>query len=598
VGRLLLVVRLAVADVRRHRAPAAMLVVSFTVATAMLSLGGSLRGATERLYLQTRAATAGPDLVAVTPGQDRAVTGFLTSLLSRPEVVAHAGPYRHYFTTLTTRGATVSAVVRNAGAAPGPVDRPRMTSGTWVRPGGVVVERGFASALHLRTGDRVEVAGRSRRVDGIAVTAAYTVFPWAQMGGGPDGPSDHAGLLWMDDPGTRALAAADVPAASLLYLKLHDPEATQAFVDSSRASRRSGDLTVNLFRWQFIAAQDSTLIADDQAILVVGGWLLTFLAVVGVGALAVGRSTRQTRRVGLLKAVGASPELVTAVLLAEHLALALVADALGLAAARLAAAPALVNPSGSLLATSAGPSGRVVLLTTAFALTMAVLTTLGPTVRALRADTVSALGDRLPRPRPHAPLVRVSAMLPTPLLLGLRLTGRRPGRAILQAASTTATVGVGVVLLMVLAQPRQRWDFGPVTLTDLTDARTRHLLPVVTAALAVLALVNSVTMTWTTALEARAPTAVARTLGATPGQITAGLSAAQVLPTLPGALAGIPLGLLLYLPLDHQETTMPPGWWFLAAVLVPVVATAALTALPARTAARRSIAETLSAERA
>jgi putative ABC transport system permease protein len=68
-------------------------------------------------------------------------------------------------------------------------------------------------------------------------------------------------------------------------------------------------------------------------------------------------------------------------------------------------------------------------------------------------------------------------------------------------------------------------------------------------------------------------------------------------PTLTGALAGIPIGLLLYLPLDHQETVMPPGWWFLASVLIPLVATAALTAVPARTAARRSIAETLSAER-
>jgi putative ABC transport system permease protein len=512
VGQLLLVVRLTVADVRRHRVQAAMLVVSFTVATAMLSLGGALQGATERLYLQTRTATAGPDLVAVTPGHDRVVTAFLTSLLSRPEVVAHAGPYRQYFTTLMAHGATVSAVVRNAGAAPGPVDRPRVTSGTWVRPGGVVVERGFASALDIRTGDRVDVAGHSRTVVGIAVTAAYTVFPWAQMGGGPDGPSDHAGLLWMDDPGARALAALDVPAASLLYLKLRDADATQAFVDSTRSSRRSGDLTVNLFRWQFIADQDATLIADNQAILVVGGWLLTFLAVVGVGALAVGRAARQTRRVGLLKAVGASPELIAAVLLTEHLALALVAEGLGLAAARLAAVPALINPSGSLLATSAGPSGHVVLLTTAFALTMAVVTTLGPTLRALRTDTVSALADSLRQPRHHAPLARVSVMLPTPLLLGLRLTGRRPGRAILQAASTTATVSVGVVLLMVFTQPRQRWDFGPVTLTDLTDTRTRQLLPVVTAALILLALVNTVTMTWTTALEARAPMAVARTL--------------------------------------------------------------------------------------
>ncbi|NED54505.1 hypothetical protein G3I24_26855, partial [Micromonospora aurantiaca] len=53
VGRLLVVLRLVVADVRRRPGQAAMLLVSITAATAMLSLGGSLHGATEKLYQQT-----------------------------------------------------------------------------------------------------------------------------------------------------------------------------------------------------------------------------------------------------------------------------------------------------------------------------------------------------------------------------------------------------------------------------------------------------------------------------------------------------------------------------------------------------------------
>ena len=57
MGRILLVFRLVRSDVRRHPGRAAMLLVSLTVATGMLALGGSLSGATETLYRPTRAVT-------------------------------------------------------------------------------------------------------------------------------------------------------------------------------------------------------------------------------------------------------------------------------------------------------------------------------------------------------------------------------------------------------------------------------------------------------------------------------------------------------------------------------------------------------------
>ncbi|MEV5752545.1 ATP-binding cassette domain-containing protein [Actinoallomurus sp. NPDC052308] len=73
------------------------------------------------------------------------------------------------------------------------------------------------------------------------------------------------------------------------------------------------------------------------------------------------------------------------------------------------------------------------------------------------------------------------------------------------------------------------------------------------------AVVNTLTITWTTAQEASPTMAVARTLGATPGQITAGLSVAQLLPTLPGALAGIPIGIVLCLPFSAANMAWPPA---------------------------------------
>ncbi|MER7542121.1 FtsX-like permease family protein [Spirillospora sp. NPDC127506] len=595
MGRILLVLRLVVADVRRHPAQAAILLVSITAATAMLSLGGSLHGATEKLYRHTRAATAGPDVVAYSPGTRRTTITALESLGRAPGVVAHSGPHRQYYTTLTAHGATGAAVVQVADQAPGPVGRPLLTSGGWVRPGGVVIERGFATALGVRVGDRVTVAGRSLPVTGIAVTAARSVYPWAPGIGPHGGPSDGGGLVWAAERDTRALESPDVPVTSFINLRLRDPAAARAFTTRDPAIAPAFEHTwVNVRAWQDVARQDSVMLRDSQPILVIGSWLLAFLAIGGLATLAAGRAAAQTRRVGLLKAVGAAPGLIAAVLFAEYVTLALLADALGLAAARLIE-PAIVNPSASLITTATGPSAGTIVLTTTAALAVAVLTTLGPTVRALRTETVAALADGAREPQHRAHLTRISALMPTSLLLGIRLIARRPGRAVLHACGTAATMATVTGLMVIYAQPAKGYPGSPMA-NELRDAQQHHVILAVTAALIALAAVNTLTATWTTAEEARRTMAVARTLGATPGQVTAGLSAAQVLPTLPGALAGIPMGLILCLPFSGPDTIWPPAWSLLAAALTAPPVTAALAAIPARAAARRPVASTLSAE--
>ncbi|MEK8107918.1 hypothetical protein NKG94_28235 [Micromonospora sp. M12] len=69
-GRLLLVCRLLVRDLRRHRTEAVLLLVAITAATATLTLGLTLNELVTRPYERTRAATAGPDLVV-----EPAITG-------------------------------------------------------------------------------------------------------------------------------------------------------------------------------------------------------------------------------------------------------------------------------------------------------------------------------------------------------------------------------------------------------------------------------------------------------------------------------------------------------------------------------------------
>ncbi|MFF5246182.1 ABC transporter permease [Streptosporangium sp. NPDC000095] len=596
MGHIMLVARLVPADVRRHKVQALMLLLAVTVATATMALGLSLRGASNTLYEQTRAATAGPDVVALSGDTGPAVTSALTSLKNDPEVVAHHGPYRIVYATLTARSSTSSPVVVHGFAErPGTLNRPLVTSGQWVRSGGAVLERGFATALDVGVGDRVVIAGRSYPVVGIAVTAATSIYPGAAQIGPYGGPSDHSGLAWMTRSDARALASSqDLPVTTALDLKLRDPAATEAFLEASRVAA----LGVNIHSWQFTAEHDMVVLRNSRPILVVGSWLLGFLAVTGVAALAAGRAVEQTRRAGLLKAVGAAPALIATVLFTEYLALALAGDALGLVIARLAV-PAVAGPTAGRIGDVAGPGGATVAATTVLAVAVAVLSTLRPTLRASRTATVMALSATAHQPRHRPWLTALSALLPTPLLLGLRLTARRPGRAVLQACSTATAVIAIVALLTLYAQPERGYGLdGSSILPNLRGEHDRRLMLAVTILVIALTVVNTVTFTWTTAMEARANMAVARALGATPGQVASGLSTAQLLPALGGAVVGVPAGIGLLSLFAAGNAVDPPFSWLLGATLATLLATAALTALPARLAARRPVARALSAEAA
>ena len=245
----------------------------------------------------------------------------------------------------------------------------------------------------------------------------------------------------------------------------------------------------------------------------------------------------QEKRVGLLKAAGATPPLAAAVLLAQHLIVALAAVASGLAAAWLAA-PLLTSPGASLVGSpGATPlTWTTGLLVTAAALAVAGVSTLVPAVRAARISPVAALAGAARPPRRRPRLTALSAWLPVPLLLGLRLTARQPRRALLSAASFAVTATTIVAVLIFHATVSQQasrpgpWS-GPA---DPGNARVSQVLLVITIVMGILAAANAIVTTWATVLDTRRFSAIVRSLGATPGQALAGLYAAQLLPTLGG----------------------------------------------------------------
>jgi hypothetical protein len=358
MGKILLVGRLAGRDLRRRPVQAALLLVVITAAMAALTLGLLLHGVTSRPYAQTRSATAGPDVTASTidnsgpsaPVSPAALSRF-AALAHAPGVTAHSGPYPVAWPLLQAGGVTADVMAEGRDEAPAAVDQPDVVQGTWVRPGGVVLERAFADALGVHVGDQVRLNGRPFQVIGVGVTAAVPVYSQVCFYGGCSGPAGRrisfdTGLAWVTRADAGSLATPGNPLTYYLNLRLADPAAAPAFVSEHQPppAPRAATLTA----WQSLQGAATQLVTEQQQILTPASLLLGLLAIASVAVVAGARMTEQDRRVGLLKAAGGTPLLAAAVLLAEHVVVALAAAAAGLTAGRLAA-PLLTGPGASLV---------------------------------------------------------------------------------------------------------------------------------------------------------------------------------------------------------------------------------------------------------
>ena len=589
MGRVLLVYRLAVRDLRRHAGQAALLVLVIAATTTTLTLALVLHGVTSNPWNRTFAATDGPDVVAqfFPPGYPSSAGApkQLTALAHAAGVSGSSGPYPTVNPSLAAHGTTIMVFAEGRGPDTG-IDRPYLTAGTWVRPGGVVLDRNEAVALGVGPGDAVTLGGRAYRVAGVALTTA-------------EGQTFVPGLVWVTRADALSLASHADPLAYTLNLRLADPAAAPAFADAHSSN------TMFAMSWQQVQRSDNKLIAVVQIVMLVGTWLLGLLAIASVAVLVGGRMAGQTRRVGLLKAVGATPKLVAVVLLAEHLLVALAATVLGLAVGWLVA-PVLGAPSNALLGAAGTPSitASTVLVTLGVAVGVAVLATLVPAIRAARASTIRSLNDPARPPR-RRPLVNAtSSRLPVPLLLGLRLAARRPRRSVLTAASLVITVAMIVAALTMRHgfDMRNQLNGTPDLLTVPLQNRVSQVVTVLTVILSILAAINMIFITQATVADAQRASALARAFGTTPRQVTAGLCVAQLLPALAGIIVGIPAGLGLYRLAaqagthGHQLALAPPLWWLLTVVLGTLLVVAVLTAIPARIGARRPVALVLRAE--
>jgi putative ABC transport system permease protein len=597
MGRSLLVWRLVVTDLRHRPAQALLLLLAITAGATTLTLALALRDATNNPYARTQGATNGPDVVAtLMPGDGHARPEQLAPVEHAVGVAAHSGPFPVTWTLLRTGRFTVGAQVEGRSPGSSAVDQPKLIQGSWVGSRGVVVEAGFANALGLRLGDHLSLGRDIFQVVGTAVTAAIPDYPQVcafscvlTMG------HYNPGLVWTTEPEAEVIAHATTssPIAYFLNLKLTARVGAPAFAHEYAVNASPGVNSLFLYSSQYIREADARVIANIQLFLFTGSSLLALLALASVAVLVGGRMAEQARRVSLLKAVGGTPRFVAGVLLIEHAAIGLCAAGVGLVIGRLAT-PSIEDPGASLLGVPSAPSvgASTVGLVIAAALVVAIAATFATAIRAARQSTVMGLEDAARVPRRREAVVRFSAHLPPPLLLGARLGLRRPRRLLLNLFSIAVTVS-GLVAVLVLRSTEANPRF--LTPNDPLQARLGGVIIIISIVLLVLAAVNAVFIAWTTVLEARHSSALARALGATPRQVTAGLSAAQLVPAFLGSLLGIPAGIGIYYAFTPHAgaTTLPSVFWFFLIVVVTQAVVGLLTAIPTRIGARRPVAEVL-----
>jgi putative ABC transport system permease protein len=316
--------------------------------------------------------------------------------------------------------------------------------------------------------------------------------------------------------------------------------------------------------------------------VVFGSSLLAVLALATLVVLVGGRLADEGRRVGLLKATGATPRFIALVLVSSYLALGLVAAACGLLAGRLLA-PTLVSRSAGLLGHvgSTSVSGTDVLVVVGTVVALVVLASLVPSWRAARRSTVEALAEsgRAPRRRPL--VNRLSTRMPVPALLGVRLAARRPRRAVLTSLSVAVAVCGGVVVLCAQASlgAERGASGGPA---DPQAAQLHAVMVALTGLLTIMAAVNLVFVTRATTVDARRLLAVVRSLGASPAETAVGVGISQLVPAV-----------VLFRALSVAHPVMPSLLQLLGLSLLTVVLVTVLTAIPSRLEARRPIASIL-----
>ncbi len=361
-----------------------------------------------------------------------------------PEVAASAGPWSEHDLALAfgTQKTIVAVIARSDQF--GPVDRLPITAGRWISGSGeIVLNHSFAEAIGASVGSQVKLLGDTGVVQLLVVGEVVDIDECSASNCSPQAawvePQQFAALIKPGFHPTQMMVYRFRHAATDADLQQRSQEIAAILPPDAV----SGSLTYLAVERIFNLDSDLTLT-----------FLLAF-AVFALGAAALivanvvsGAVLSSRRDIGVLKALGFTPNQVVVTFVGQMLVAALVGCLLGIPLGLLAARP-LVNAGGDALGLPAPSAGSpvILLLVAACALLVVAVAATVPALRAGLLSPVEAITPNAPmgaaRPSWIAALAR-GLHLPRPVTLGAGDAYARPVRGLL----TTMAITIGVATLV------------------------------------------------------------------------------------------------------------------------------------------------------
>lgn len=432
------VLRQTLANLRTGRLQAGLVVVIVTAAAALLTVALATTGATGGAYERLVERTSGADLWLELDGAVVDEQQTLSAVRELDGVTATTTP------RATLRGADLrfedgraTVHVREWVDDGEEVARLAIVEG---RPpdqaDDIAVDVNVATTHELAVGDTIEIltdTGWSpAAVTAFTATAETCPYPTCQ-------PT----VVHLGPGGLAAKGLTPDSALEGITLGLHIDPTTRA-----AAVQRAAEATLPTGAILMVNDRETIQELTEYLLQVQSVFLLAFGVAAGIaaGALmanAIGQAVRsQTRRIGLLKAVGFTRAQVAGTYLVEQLGLAVVGSLFGLGAGLLVARASLRQIAMQYGERSLQTPLWIVATVPLIVLTVTVVCTILPVRRAARVDTITAIRTgSATRPRRSAALLRG---VPAPVATGLADLRARPARTV----ATTLTLAIAVLTLV------------------------------------------------------------------------------------------------------------------------------------------------------
>ena len=433
--------------VGRRRVQTVVIALVAMIAVTAAVLGGSLMVASNAPFDRAFAQQSGAHLTAQFDASSTTAEQ-LSETASASGVTAAAGPFQTALITPVAANDRPLPPITVAGRADagGPVDAVTVVKGRWVQGPGEIV---------LYTDGRD--GGPSPRVGGVVTLPDVDGTPSLVVVGLARSVSETAGGWVTPDELTSWTAAGVAGAYQMLYR--FTAADTAAEVDAGRAAvlaNLPAEALTGARSWLTTKINSSGNTVLFVPFLIAFGVLGVLMAVLIIGNVIAGAVSTGTHRIGILKALGFTPNQVVQAYTVQALVPAVIGAALGVVAGTLLTIPVLAQ-TNSVFGTS--DSGFTPWLDAAVLLgALAVVTTTAwaAASRAGRLRTVDVLAvGRTPRPGRGQWATRLAGRLPLPrpITLGLAHPFARPLRSstivaaiAFGAAAATFTVGLGASL--------------------------------------------------------------------------------------------------------------------------------------------------------